>query len=203
LRQAYAVYWAASVVLLSLSFVLTTNAVALGAGSANYLLSLVPAAGAGVALLASPSDRAQIATGIAVAVIGVSNLVGGAQGHADTPKGAVGVYKAQIIDALERDGVRRGYASYWDAQNLTWQSGMRLLVAPVQRCGNALCPFNFSTIESWYEEHPGRSFLIVDPTNGYVATPPSIVKRATASHRFGQLRIYVFPFDLARYINTS
>src|SRR5262249_54055789 len=79
LRPAYAVYWAASVVLLSLSFVLTTNAVALGAGSANYLLSLVPAAGAGVALLASPSDRAQIATGIAVAVIGVSNLVGVAQ----------------------------------------------------------------------------------------------------------------------------
>jgi hypothetical protein len=203
LRRAYACYWAASVALLSLSFVLTTNAVALGAGSANYLLSFVPAAGAGVALLASSSPRAQIATGIAVAVVGVSNLVGVAQGHADSPKGAIGEHKTQIVEALERDGVRRGYAGYWDAQNLSWQSGMRLLIAPVERCGDGLCPFNFSTIESWYSEQPGRSFLIVDPTGSYVTTPPPIVARATASHRFGQLRVYVFPFDLARYIHPS
>ena len=203
LRRAYACYWAASVALLSLSFVLTTNAVALGAGSANYLLSFVPAAGAGVALLASSSRRAQIATGIAVALVGVSNIVGIAQGHADSPKGDIGEYKTQIVDALERDGVRRGYAGYWDAQNLSWQSGMRLVIAPVESCGDGLCPFNFSTIESWYEERPGRSFLIVDPTGSYVTAPPPIVARATASHRFGQLRVYVFPFDLARYIHTS
>jgi hypothetical protein len=203
LRRAYACYWAASVALLTLSFVLTTNAFALGAGSASYLVTLVPAAGAGVALLASSSRRAQIATGIAVAVVGISNLVGITQGHADSPKGAIGEYKTQIVKALERDGVRRGYAGYWDAQNLSWQTGMRLLVAPVERCGDGLCPFNFSTIESWYHDHPGRSFLIVDPTGLYVTTPPPIVARATASHRFGQLRVYVFPFDLARYIHMS
>lgn len=203
LERAYACYWAASVVLLSLGFVLTTNAVSLGAGSANYLLTFVPAAGAGVALLASRSRRAQVATGIAVALIGVSNLVGIAQGHADSPKGAIGEYKTQIVNALERDGVRRGYAGYWDAQNLSWQSGMHLLVAPVESCGDRLCPFNFSTIESWYKEKPGRSFLIVDPTGLFVTTPPPIVARATASHRFGQLRVYVFPFDLARYIHPN
>lgn len=200
LRRAYACYWGASVVLLSLSFVLTTNAVALGAGSANYLLTFAPAAGAGVAVLASTSERARLATGLAVVLLAVTNLVGIAEGHADTPKGAVGAYKSQILDTLERDGVSRGYAGYWDAQNLSWQTNMRLLIAPVQPCGDVLCSFDFSTIRSWYEPHAGPSFLIVDPTNGVVAKAPPFARRARARHRFGPLIVYVFGFDIARYI---
>ena len=203
LRRAYACYWGASVVLLSLSFVLTTNAVALGAGSANYLLTFAPAAGAGVALLASTSARARLAAALAVVFVGVTNLVGITQGHADTPKGAIGFYKSRIVETLERDGVRRGYAGYWDAQNLTWQSDMRLLVAPVQPCGERLCPFHFSTIESWYGEGPEPSFLIVDPTNGVVGTAPPFAERAAAGYRFGPLTVYVFRYDIARYIHAS
>ena len=203
LRRAYACYWGASVVLLSLSFVLTTNAVALGAGSANYLLTFAPAAGAGVAVLASTSERARLATGSAVVLVAVTNLVGIAQGHAGTPKGAVGVYKPRIVETLARAGVSRGYGGYWDAQNLSWQTDMRLLVAPVQLCANALCSFDFSTIRSWYEPHPGPSFLIVDPTNGVIVKPPPFARRARARYRFGPLTIYVFGFDIARYIASD
>jgi hypothetical protein len=200
LRRAYACYWGASVVLLGLSFVLTTNAVALGAGSANYLLTLAPAAGAGVGLLASTSERARLATGLAVVLLAVTNLVGIAQGHADTPKGAVGVYKSQIVETLERDGVSRGYGGYWDAQNLSWQTDMRLLVAPVQPCADALCSFDFSTIRSWYEPHSGPSFLIVDPTNGVIVKAPPFARNAQERHRFGPLTLYVFRYDIARHI---
>jgi hypothetical protein len=203
LRRAYACYWGASVALLGLSFVLTTNAVALGAGSANYLLTFAPAAGAGVAMLASTSERARLVTGLAVVLLAVTNLVGIAQGHADTPKGAVGTYKSQILATLERDGVSRGYAGYWDAQNLSWQTDMRLLMAPVQPCANALCSFDFSTIRSWYEPHPGPSFLIVDPTNGVVAAAPPFARRARARYGFGPLTVYVFGFDIARYITAG
>jgi hypothetical protein len=45
--------------------------------------------------------------------------------------------------------------------------------------------------------------LIVDPTNGFVTTPPPIVREAIDSHRFGQLQVYVFPYDLARHIGIS
>jgi hypothetical protein len=203
LRRAYACYWGASVVLLSLSFVLTTNAVALGAGSANYLLTFAPAAGAGVALLASTSDRTRLATGLAVVLVGVTNLVGIAQGHADTPKGAIGAYKSRIVATLEHDGARRGYGGYWDAQNLSWQSGMRLLVAPVQLCGDALCRFDFSTIDSWYEERRGPSFLIVDPTNGVVGAAPPFARDARKRYRFGPLTVLVFDYDIARHVHAG
>jgi hypothetical protein len=200
LRRAYACYWGASVVLLSLSFVLTTNAVALGAGSANYLLTFAPAAGAGVALLASTSQRARLAAALAVALVCVTNLIGIVQGHADTPKGAIGTYKSQIVETLERGGVQRGYAGYWDAQNLSWQSDMRVLVAPVQPCGDALCRFDFSTIASWYQPHAGPSFLIVDPTTGVVAEAPPFAQSAKTRYRFGPLTVYVFRKDIGRYI---
>jgi hypothetical protein len=203
LRNAYACYWGVSVLLLSLSFVLTTNAVALGAGSANYLLTLAPAAGAGVAMLASTSPRGRTAAALAVGVVAVSNLVGIARGHADTPEGAIGTYKSRIVAMLEHERARHGYAGYWDAQNLSWQSDMRLLVAPVQPCGDALCPFDFSTIASWYRARPGSSFLIVDPTNGVISTAPGFAHEAVAVRRFGPLTVYVFPYDIARHIRQA
>jgi hypothetical protein len=199
IARAYTAYWASSVVLLGASFVVTTNARSLGAGSANYLLPFALAAGAGVGLLAV-SLRAQAAAGAAVAFVAAVNAAGIAHGHADTPREAVGTYAPRLVHILEAGGVRRGYAGYWDAQNLTWQSGMRLLVAPVEPCGDALCAFNFSVIDSWYRRHEGPSFLIVDPERGPLVEPPPFVRDARASYRFGSLRLYVFDYDVAGYI---
>jgi hypothetical protein len=97
--------------------------------------------------------------------------------------------------------VRRGYAGYWDAQNLSWQTNMHLLVAPVTRCTKTrLCPYNFFTIHSWYEPHPGPSFLLLDETNGVIAGAPPFVRDAKASFRFGPLTLYLFGYDIARHI---
>jgi hypothetical protein len=204
---AYACYWAAVATLLCVSFVVTPNAVALGAGSMNYLLTLAPAAGAGLALLAAGSRPKQLAVAFAVVIIGTTNIASLIEGKANTPKGAIGTYEPQLVRLLENRGVTRGYAGYWDAQNLTWQSGMRLLVAPIARCDNRrearLCSFNFSTIASWYEEHPGPSFLIVDPGTAFITSAPPIVRESTAFYRFGPLTVYVFPYDLARHIQAS
>jgi len=138
--------------------------------------------------------------GLAVAFVAAVNAFGIAQGHADTPKNAIGTYAPRLVRLLQAKGVTRGYAGYWDAQNLTWQSRMKLLVAPVEPCGDTLCAFNFSVIRSWYEPHGGRSFLIVDPTTSFVTRPPPVTRNATASYRFGPLRLYLFDYDLARQI---
>jgi hypothetical protein len=102
---------------------------------------------------------------------------------------------------LEREGVSRGYAGYWDAQNLTWQTRMRLLVAPVTRCTTTqLCPFDFFTIRSWYVPHAGGSFLLLDDTNDVIAGAPPFVRNAKDARRFGPLTLYVFDYDIARHI---
>src|SRR5439155_4669616 len=102
---------------------------------------------------------------------------------------------------LEREGVTRGYAGYWDAQNLSWQTGMRLLVAPVGNCGAQLCPNNFFTIQSWFEPRGGPTFLLVDPTIPVIHAPP-FASEAAETHHFGPLTVYVFDYDIAKHIRV-
>jgi hypothetical protein len=203
---AFACFWAASAVLLASAFVLTQNAASLGAGSYNYLLTLPAAAGVGVALLCPDSRRARVLAATAVALVGAVNLVEIADNRADTPRALIGTYERPLVHLLEQQHVTHGYAGYWDAQNLTWQSGMRVFAAPVATCGNdksGLCAVHIFAIASWFEPKPGPSFLIVDPANGYVTAPPAITKSAAASFRFGGLRVYLFRYDIARRIHAS
>jgi hypothetical protein len=167
------------------------------------LLTLAPAAGAGIALLTARSRPAQIAVALGVAAVAAVNIAGVVGGRAEvTGVVALPKYERPIVRVLEREGVRRGFAGYWDAQNLSWQTDMRLLVAPVVNCGAQLCPYNFFTIRSWYAERGGPTFLLVDPTNPVIHAPP-FVSRAIAAHRFGPLTLYLFDYDIARHIRLA
>jgi hypothetical protein len=200
LERAFACYWGVAGVLLCLAFVLTPNARALGPPSTYYLLTLSLAAGAGIALLAAGSRRAQLVVALGVAVVGAVNIAGIADGRAGGSP-PLATYERPLVELLEREGVTRGYAGYWDAQNLSWQTRMRLLVAPVTRCTRTqLCPYDFFTIRSWYRPHPGRSFLLLDETNNVIAGAPPFVRNATDSRRFGPLTVYLFDYDIARHV---
>jgi hypothetical protein len=198
--RAYALFWATAVSMLCLVFVVTPNGAALGPKSVNYLLTLAPAAGAGIALLAARSWRAQLVVAFGVATVAAVNIAGVVAGRAEVT-GVIALPKQapQIVRMLEREGVTRGYAGYWDAQNLTWQTDMRLLVAPVGNCGTQLCPNNFFTIRSWYEPKGGPTFLLVDATLPLIHAPP-FVSGASAARRFGPLTVYLFDYDIARHI---
>jgi hypothetical protein len=198
--RAYAFFWATAVAALCCVFVVTPNAAALGPKSANYLLTLAPAAGVGVALLAARSRRAQLAVALAVGFVGAVNVASVVDGRAGGVP-ALGAYAPAIRELLEQRGATRGYAGYWDAQNLTWQSDMKLLVAPVVNCGEKLCPYNFFTVQSWYERRGGPTFLLVDPTNAVIQAP-AWTSTATETHRFGPLTLYVFDYDIASHIRA-
>jgi hypothetical protein len=198
--RAFSCYWGASTLLLCVAFVVTPNATDLGPPSTYYLLTLALAAGAGVALLAAGSVRAEAAVALAVVVVGAVNIAGIAQGRAGGFP-PLATHKQRLVELLERKGVTRGYAGYWDAQNLSWQTRMRLLVAPVTRCTRTeLCPYNFFTIRSWYMPHPGPSFLLLDDTYRVIAGAPPFVRNATDSYRFGPLTLYLFDYDIARHV---
>ena len=201
-RRAYAAYWALSVVLVCMVFVATPNAADLGPKSVNYLLTLAFAAGAGVALLAADSLRAQVIVGAAVAVVAATNIYGVVNGRAEvTGVVALPQHKAQIVRMLERARATRGYAGFWSALNLSWQTDMRLVVAPVSNCGAQLCPNNFFTIRSWYEARGGRTFLLVDPTIPDIQAPP-FAEEAAETHRFGPITVYVFDYDISRQVRV-
>jgi hypothetical protein len=202
LVRAYAVFWAAAAVLLCLVFVGTPNAAALGSKSVNYLLTLAPAAGVGVALLGR-SLRAQVTIAVCVAFVAAVNIAGITDGRAEvTGIVALPKYAPQIVRVLEHAHATRGYAGFWDAQNLSWQTDMKLLVAPVNNCGDELCPNNFFTIESWYAPRGGPTFLLVDATLPLIHAPP-FAKTAADTHRFGPLTLYIFDNDIAAHIRGS
>ena len=203
LLRAYVVYWGSAVVLLGAVIVGTPNAVDLGAMSVHYTFTLALAAGAGVAVLAARSRRAQLVVALLVASVGVSNIVGLAEGRADTSAGWIETYQRPLTALLVRKGVTRGYAGYWNAQDLSWNSGMRLMVAPVWERRVGLCRYRWNTIDSWFDERPGPTFLIVDPTTPFVTAPPSFARTASERHRFGPLRVYLFDYDIARNFPRS
>jgi hypothetical protein len=197
---AYACYWATGSSLLCVVFVITPNAADLGPKSSNYLLTLAPGAGVGLALLASRSQAWQLAVGVGVATIALLNIGSIAGGRAEVSGlAAIRTYERPLLQLLDRQGVTRGYAGYWDAQNLSWQTDMHLLVAPVDNCGDQLCPYNVFTIRSWYERQGGPTFLLVDPTVNAIQAPP-FAALAAAAHRFGPLTLYLFDYDIAQHV---
>jgi hypothetical protein len=200
--RAYAWFWGAVTALLCVIFVVTPNAADLGPKSSNYLLSLAPAAGVGVALLATSSQLRQVIVGLGVATIAVMNISSMADGRAEVSGLVVQQYEQPLRAVLERAGVTRGYAGYWGAQNLSWESDMKLQVAPVSNCGDELCPNNIFTIRSWYERHGGPTFLLIDPTVNFIHAPP-FAARAKASRRFGPMTLYLFDYDIARHVRLA
>jgi hypothetical protein len=196
-ERAYAFYWAVSAVVLSVVFVVTPNAVALGPKSLNYILALAPAAGVGVTLLAR-SARAQVVVAACVAFVALVNLASLHDGRAEiTGVVALPQHVDEIVRVLDRAGARRGYAGYWDAQSLAWQTNMHLLVAPVRNCADTLCSNNLFTINSWYQARGGPTFLLLDATLPLIHAPP-YAKTAAQKLRFGPLTLYVFRDDIAR-----
>ena len=201
--RAYACYWAAVASLLCVVFVLTPNATDLGPKSMNYLLTLAPAGGVGIALLAARSGRAQLVVALGVATVATVNIAGIVDPRTDVASvPALPKYAEPLTRLLERKGVRRGFAGYWNAQNLSWQTDMRLLVAPIRNCGAQLCPYNVFTIRSWYEPQGGPTFLLLDPTLHVIHAPP-FASRAVETHHFGPLTVYLFDYDIARHIRLA
>jgi hypothetical protein len=202
-RRAYAAFWATAVILLGVVFVVTPNAADLGPKSVNYLLTLSFAAGAGLGLVAASSLRAQAVVAAGVATVAAVNIAGIVDGRAEVT-GIVEIQKQapKIMQTLEQRGVTRGYAGFWDAGNLSWQTGMRLAVSPVGNCGGELCANKFFTIRSWYEPNGGPTFLLIDPTNAFIHAP-AFVSQAAATYRFGLLVVYVFDDDIATHIRIG
>ena len=201
LLRAYACYWAVAVALLCVVFVLTPNATDLGPKSVNYLLTLAPAGAVGVALIAARARRAQLVVALGVATVAAVNIFGVVGGRAEvTGLAALQTYHEPLVRLLERKGVTRGFAGYWDAQNLSWQTGMNLLIAPIRNCGTQLCPYNFFTIRSWYEPGAGRTFSPARPDGQRSPCAAVRLRSAVETHRFGPLTLYLFDYDIARHV---
>jgi hypothetical protein len=110
-------------------------------------------------------------------------------------------YQSQITAFAEANRAELGFAGYWDASNLTWNSAERILVRPIQLCANPsgadVCPFFLARVPSWYAPSPRRTFLLVDSGEGFLSSLPQGLGRPIAAETFGRVQMYVYSYDIA------
>jgi hypothetical protein len=203
---AYVGFWVSSLIVQSLAFAVAgvprTNLT-----SARYLLAGFVAIMALLPLLARRGRSWRLAVAGAVAVFGLSSVVQLAQ----QPYVSFGRYPtaavAQRVLAFARaEGVHYGYASYWQAPDLTWLTRFKLQIYPIGLgCRGwefGICPWSGARIDSWYTPRSeGRSMLITDtpdppggPVDPWMGAPVAVAQ-------FGTLTVSVYPHDIAYYLS--
>jgi len=203
-EQVLVVYAIGAIFAISGAFALTTvGETNGGVGGGNYFLALAVA----IPLLAaltprSLADRAIV--GCTLAIVMAFNVAGVESGYASPRAGSIETYAPQILSALEREHVRYGYASYWDALPLTLHSNGSLQVAPVSQCEPpklTLCAFQLNSAAGWYRSHPGLpSFVIVDRETLFVTVGPPGIGPWRKVIPFGPIELYISSADVAPQI---
>jgi hypothetical protein len=110
-------------------------------------------------------------------------------------------YTSDITSFAKANHVVVGYAGYGNAPSLTWITQGQVTVRPVQICqspsGLDICPFFLERVPSWYRPEQRRTFLLVDTAEAYLPELPEGLGEPLAAKRFGPLRMYVYPYDIA------
>ncbi len=200
-RPAFVLFWGLGAGLVALAFVLSTAPVDLTA--VRYAVPLLYAAAATAPLLLDRPGWARTLVPAAVSVFALAGVVGLARDRVAPAPLPVRVAQPELLRFFEREHLTTGYAGYWEASSLTWQSKFKVNVYPVYECRRpvalTLCPFYFHHISTWYRARRGtRTFLIVDPAQPFVAGPPDpAFGRPEQVYRTGPLSVYVYPYDIA------
>ncbi len=196
----YVSFWVSSLIIQSVVFVITgvprQNLV-----SARYLLAGFVGILALLPLLARRGRSWRLAVVGAVSVFAVSSIVQ----LAHRPAVPFGRYPTapvaqRVLAFAQAHDVRYGYASYWQAPDLTWLTHFKLQIYPVSLgCGQfGICPWPGAEITSWYTPRPqGRSLLITDSPNPPAVAIDPWLGPPIAVGRFDRLTVAVYSHDIA------
>jgi hypothetical protein len=192
------VFWGTSAVLLSASFVFSSNPVDIL--SSRYLVGVIYAGAALVPLMAGRNPPLRMLVTGGCAIFALRGLVSLLKGQEIAP--AAGSYKLyeQVVQVAKREHLTVGYADYWDAAPIMWTTHFGVRAYPVQDCAPNICWSYLHEMTSWYTPRPGvRTFLISDPSQPIPAAPLPILGKAIATHQIGGMTMYVYPYDIASH----
>jgi hypothetical protein len=207
-RFAYIAFWAGSLASTSVVFLLSSAPV--DVNSARYLLAGYVAVGALLPLLAMRSRgwKASVTGGVclfaAIAAYQVVRQPFAPQNLFPGPQQA-----NALVRFARAEHVDYGYASYWDAPELTWLSYFKIKLYPVYQCAPpslTICPFSIVRVDSWYKPRPGtKSMLVVDTQLQpvLISAPDPALGKPTAMTSIGALDVYIYPYDIAARFKPS
>jgi len=204
-REAHVSFWASALALVSIAYLLSSLA------QPNLGRYLVVSGYAVIVLaavaLSTRAFTARLVGTVAACILVTGSVVALAAGDIQANPGHYPRHDlAHFLSTFaEGEGLEYGYAAYWVAAPLTWESRLAVQVFPVVPCGApaGLCTYPWHEISTWYAPRANtRTFLVVDPRYGppasdYNLGPP--VETAT----YGEYRIEVYPFDIASKLGLA
>jgi len=197
LPVAWCAFWGSSALLLSASFVFSSNPFDIN--SSRYLVGVIYAVAALLPLLASREVAIRAAVTLGVTVFALSGLVSLTKNEElATSTVSYSLYH-QVERYLDSKHLSLGYADYWDGAPIMWDTKMRIRAYPIQDCGRNLCWSFLHMITSWYTTpRPHQStFLITDAAQPIPATPTADLGKPSAVQQIGPFTVYVYPYDTA------
>ncbi|HTR89330.1 MAG TPA: hypothetical protein VMG62_04370 [Solirubrobacteraceae bacterium] len=205
--RVYMAFWAASSLLVALSYVSNSQTEPGNLAFDRYLVGAIYAVAAVVPLLAArgPAWRGLVFAG--VMVFALTGVLTRAQRTLLRPQEMVSsptdVIANEVLSEARRLHLKTGYAGYWDAAPITVAARFGVHVYPVFTCAATICPNHEHVISSWYKPRPERSFLIVDPSEAFVQSAPAGLGRPTAVIPLTIVTMYVYPYDIASRLTTG
>ncbi|HEY7891081.1 MAG TPA: hypothetical protein VIC05_02620 [Solirubrobacteraceae bacterium] len=196
LQIAWCAFWGSSALLLSASFVFSSNPIDIN--SSRYLVGVIYAVAALIPLLASGGAAVRAAVTLGATVFALSGLISLAKNEElATGTASYSLYH-QVERYLDSKHLSLGYANYWDGAPIMWDTKMRIRAYPVQDCAPNLCWSYLHMITSWYTPRPRQpTFLISDATQPVSSAPTPSLGNPTAVQQIGPLTVYVYPYDIA------
>jgi hypothetical protein len=194
---AWCAFWGSSALLLSASFVFSSNPIDIN--SSRYLVGVIYAVAVLLPFLAARSVVARVAVTAGVTVFALSGLVSLFEDEelATSPV-SYSLYH-QLERYLDSKRLALGYADYWDGAPIVWDTKLRIRAYPVQDCGPNLCWSYLHMITSWYTTPRPRpsTFLIADAAQPSPAAPTANLGKPNAVQQIGPFTVYVYPYDIA------
>lgn len=203
---AYVSFWASSLVVQAFVFVFT-GIPKFNTGSSRYALAGYVAVMALFPLLVRRGARWRAVVTAGVCVFALSSIVQLAR----QPFAPFDAYPNRsvadrVLQFARAHDVHYGYAGYWDAPDLTWQTRFNLQIYPVEAgcAGSRICPVAPAQIDTWYRPRPGtRSMLIADPRFPGVGSIDRELGAPISTTHIGALTVAVYPFDIASKFAAS
>jgi hypothetical protein len=201
----HVLFWASAGTITALTFV--TTDLPIDRFSSRYVIITYYALAAVLVVAVAGTEgwrRAVVVAGVAlVALSGVASLE-----REDIQLAASGrpgdLESAALADLVREEHLSHGYAGYWNAAPLTWNSEARARVYPITGCAPnapekaAFCRHPTYGIDSWYEPDPqARTFLVVGGTPADVPAPDPHFGFPERAVRLGQLEVQVYGHDIA------
>lgn len=116
---------------------------------------------------------------------------------------------ANVVAALDHAGLKRGYATYWNAGTITIQSANEVRVAPVTLSPGGLpVPYHHLSSEHWYDPEwaDGRSFLLISDSESADLNRPTLHRLAgepSETLKVDRFEILVYPFNIGERLGYS